>query len=169
MNCIPFEYSERTEYYREGGLHPVNIGDTINVRYQVHNKLGFGACSTVWLVEDLALKHFVSLKVLAADISAVSSELYVARHLKSLQEKPDSHPGREHVIRIYDTFIIQGPNGTHHSQDISEFNGDNLKDDDDSDDWEDNEHPPPNITKKAAAQAALGVAYLHKCGIVHGG
>ncbi|KAF9008441.1 kinase-like domain-containing protein [Cyathus striatus] len=168
-------YTERASYYREGGLHPVNIGDTINDRYQVHNKLGYGACSTIWLVEDLALKRFVSLKVLAADVSAVSSELYVARRLKSLQEKPDSHPGREHVIQIYDTFIIQGPNGIHHcvvtetlgitlAQDVSEFYGDGLQDDDD----EDNEHPPPNITKKAAAQVALGVAYLHRCGIVHG-
>ncbi|KAF9008447.1 hypothetical protein BDQ17DRAFT_1201719, partial [Cyathus striatus] len=105
---------ERASYYREGGLHPVNIWDTINDRYQVNNKLGFGACSTIWLVEDLTLKRFVSLKVLAADVSAVSSELHVEQHLKLQQGKQDSHPGRDHVIQIYDTFIIEGPNGTYH-------------------------------------------------------
>ncbi|KAF9008400.1 kinase-like domain-containing protein [Cyathus striatus] len=160
-------YTERASYYREGGLHPVDIGDTFNDRYKVHNKLGFGACSTIWLVEDLTLNRFASLKVIAADVSAVSSELYVARHLKLQQEKPGSHPGKEHVIQIYDTFIIEGPNGTHHCI-VAEILGITLAEDVTEIYGDDNNHFPPNITKKVAGQVALGVAYLHKCGIVHG-
>ncbi|KAF9008455.1 kinase-like domain-containing protein [Cyathus striatus] len=60
-----------------------------------------------------------------------------------------------------------GPNGTHHCiiteilgitlvEDVTEVYGDN------------NDHFLPNITKKVAGQVALGVVYLHKCGIVHG-
>ncbi|KAF8992542.1 kinase-like domain-containing protein [Cyathus striatus] len=160
-------YTERASYYREGGLHPINLGDTFNDRYKVHSKLGFGACSTIWLVEDLTLNRFASLKVLAADVSAMSSELYVARHLKLQQEKPDSHPGSEHVIRIYDTFIIEGPNGTHHCI-VTEILGITLAEDVTEVYGHNNDHFPPNITKKVAGQVALGVAYLHKCGIVHG-
>jgi len=38
---------EDLERYREGGFHPVHIGDRIHDRYQVSHKLGFGAFSTV--------------------------------------------------------------------------------------------------------------------------
>ena len=38
--------------YHPGGFHPVYIGDVFNDRYEVLNKLGYGAYSTVWLVRD---------------------------------------------------------------------------------------------------------------------
>ncbi|KAF8990020.1 kinase-like domain-containing protein [Cyathus striatus] len=99
---------------------------------------------------DLLLKCFSSLKVLSANSSANSSELSISQHLQQQQEKGDSHPGKDHVIRIFDTFIIQGPNGTHHSF----YRKNRFK-------------LPPDVTRKLAAQVALGVAYLHKCDIIH--
>ena len=39
--------------YRDGGIHPVCLGDSFqNDRYKVHHKLGWGGSSTVWLAED---------------------------------------------------------------------------------------------------------------------
>ncbi|KAF8982245.1 hypothetical protein BDQ17DRAFT_1262308 [Cyathus striatus] len=105
---------ECADHYYVGGFHPMNIGDTLNDRYHVINKLGFGSYSMVWLIEDLLLKCLTSLKVLSANSSANSSELSISQHLQQQQEKGDSHPGKDHVIRIFDTFIIQGPNGMHH-------------------------------------------------------
>ncbi|KAF8989285.1 kinase-like domain-containing protein [Cyathus striatus] len=167
MGYSPRPATESANYYREGGLHPINIGDTINERYHVRNKLGFGASSTIWLVEDLTLKRFASLKVIAADVSAVSSEIHIARRLKSQQEKPDSHPGKEHVMRIFDAFVVVGPNGTHHCI-VAEILGINLVEDVGEFYGDDKGHLPLDVSKRVAAQVALGVAYLHKCGIVHG-
>ncbi|KAF9008402.1 kinase-like domain-containing protein [Cyathus striatus] len=160
--------TELVNYYCEGGLHPVNIGDTFNNRYRVVNKLGFGANSTIWLVEDLSLNRFTSLKVVAADASSRSSEIDIVRHIKLQQEQNlVSHPGAEHVIKILDIFTILGPNGTHHCI-VTEILGTSLADDVEEFYGDFNDHFPPNVTKKVVTQVSLGVAYLHKCGIVHG-
>ena len=39
--------------YRPGGYHPIHIGDTLDGRYTVLHKLGWGSFSTVWAVLDL--------------------------------------------------------------------------------------------------------------------
>ncbi|KAF9008436.1 kinase-like domain-containing protein [Cyathus striatus] len=159
--------TERVNYYCKGGFHPVNIGDTFNDRYCVVKKLGFGAGSTIWLVEDLTSHCFVSLKVISAKISSGSSEMYISQYLMLQQEQKTSHPGREHVIRIFDTFVIQGPNGTHHCI-VTEFLGISLVDDVDDFYGYHKDHFPSEVTRKVAVQVSLGVAYLHSCGIVHG-
>ncbi|KAF8990019.1 kinase-like domain-containing protein [Cyathus striatus] len=161
---LPFD---SVEHYYVGGFHPIYVGDTFKDRYRVINKLGFGGYSTIWLVEDLLLKCFASLKVLSANSSANSSELSISRHLQQQQEKGDSHPGKDHVIRIFDTFVIQGPNGTHHCI-VTEILGINLNEKVEDFYGNNHDHFPPDVTKKLAAQVALGVAYLHKCGIIHG-
>ncbi|TKS77064.1 SRSF protein kinase 3 [Collichthys lucidus] len=46
------------------GYHPVQIGDTLNRRYQVVSKLGWGYFATVWLCLDLRLGLRVAVKVL---------------------------------------------------------------------------------------------------------
>ncbi|KAF9008446.1 kinase-like domain-containing protein [Cyathus striatus] len=137
-------------------------------RYRVVNKLGFGANSTIWLVEDLSLNRFSSLKAVAADASSRSSEIDIVRHLKLQQEQNlVSHPGAEHVIKILDIFTIVGPNGMHHCI-VTEILGTSLADDVEEFYGDFNDHFPPNVTKKVVTQVSLGVAYLHKCGIVHG-
>lgn len=47
------DIEEGSAAYRPGGFHPVYIGDIFNDRYEVLNKIGYGAYSTVWLVRDL--------------------------------------------------------------------------------------------------------------------
>jgi serine/threonine-protein kinase SRPK3 len=47
------EDEENLKYYREGGYHPVNIGDTFSDgRYTIIRKLGWGNVATVWLAKD---------------------------------------------------------------------------------------------------------------------
>lgn len=55
-HCIG-DIEEGRAAYRPKGFHPVYIGDVFHDRYQVLNKIGCGAYSTVWLVEDLEHKN----------------------------------------------------------------------------------------------------------------
>ena len=41
-----FNRGSQSHYY------PVRIGDTLNNKYQIISKLGYGTSSTVWLVRD---------------------------------------------------------------------------------------------------------------------
>ena len=50
-----FSEGEDVELYKEGGFHPVHLGDVLGERYRVCRKLGFGSSSTVWLAKDLRL------------------------------------------------------------------------------------------------------------------
>lgn len=44
---------EGCDAYHPGGFHPVYIGDIFHDRYRILNKIGYGAYSTVWLVQDV--------------------------------------------------------------------------------------------------------------------
>ncbi|KAF9007087.1 kinase-like domain-containing protein [Cyathus striatus] len=176
-NEYPFIIMERCfqpldiEYlmdYREGGFHPIDIGDTISDRYRIINKLGYGVWSTVWLAEDLTFGRFVSLKVLSSDASLFSNDLIVAYILlRAQQARPGNHPGKDHVVQIFDVFLIRGPSGIHQCI-VTEILGPALAENLECIFGKDKTHLPPNLAKKVAAQIALGVAYLHECGIAHG-
>ncbi|KAF8067644.1 kinase-like domain-containing protein [Lyophyllum atratum] len=156
---------ERVACYCKGGFHPVNINDIFYNRYRIVNKLGYGSYGTVWLVEDLSLKRLASLKVLTAEASAVSSEQNVIRHLRMQQQQNPLVPGAEYVMKVFDDFDIDGPNGTHRCI-VTELLGPHIGCD--LEDVYDDEQFPFEVRKKIAAQIARGVAYLHKCGVVHG-
>ncbi|KAF8994832.1 kinase-like domain-containing protein [Cyathus striatus] len=159
---------ESASQYGVGGFHPIYIGDIYNQgRYRIINKLGLGSYSTVWLVTDLHWNRFASLKVLSARSSAVSSELHISQHLQQQQAQPDSHPGKAHVTRIFDTFMIHGPNGTHHCI-VTELLGADINVLALPVNHVERFPFPLDAPRKVAAQVALGVAYLHKCGIIHG-
>ena len=45
--------AEPLDRYRDGGYHPVHLGDFYNGgRYKVLHKLGWGGYATVWLLFD---------------------------------------------------------------------------------------------------------------------
>lgn len=44
---------ERIPGYLASRYYPVRIGEVLRDRYQIVEKLGFGASSTVWLARDL--------------------------------------------------------------------------------------------------------------------
>ncbi|KAF7545128.1 hypothetical protein G7046_g9635 [Stylonectria norvegica] len=109
--------------YRKHGLHPVIIGDVLpkpctcashpekTPRYRIILKLGRGAFSTVWLARDLAHKRFVSVKIGVGTKSILRSN--EAEILASIHGGGFQKPGYDHIIDLFDDFIIEGPNGFH--------------------------------------------------------
>ncbi|POS80186.1 serine/threonine protein kinase [Diaporthe helianthi] len=84
------DLEEGADVYRPGGLHPVYKGDLCHDRYEVLSKIGFGVCSTVWLVRDRREqtedKKFRALKVLSAGCYGQGKELYERDILKHLRD-----------------------------------------------------------------------------------
>ncbi|KAK4870999.1 hypothetical protein LT330_000236 [Penicillium expansum] len=101
--------------YRPGGFHPVSLGDKFHDgQYTVYHKLGFGESATVWLAVDNTTwrdgAKWVALKILAAHIK----EPREIRNLQYLRDKSAGLPKRHSIVTMLDTFLIEGPNGTHH-------------------------------------------------------
>ncbi|MES1906958.1 MAG: hypothetical protein MHM6MM_000169 [Cercozoa sp. M6MM] len=131
---------EGTAGYRNGGYHPVRLGEVYNGRYVVERKLGWGHFSTVWLVSDLHAQRrgefpepmsgeaireraeqgdagdmqpfWLALKV------QKSAEHYTEAaedEIKLLRDaaKAASSPSENRVVRLYDHFTTSGVNGNH--------------------------------------------------------
>ncbi|TFK24551.1 kinase domain protein [Coprinopsis marcescibilis] len=97
-----------TRYY------PVRIGEVLASRYQVVGKVGFGATSTVWLARDLIGRRHIALKVFISSSSLHRDEQ--SRELTAyqrLERGPVSHPGRQAIRTLLDSFIVAGPDGEH--------------------------------------------------------
>jgi hypothetical protein len=166
MQWLTFGWPEDVEdlgSYCPGGFHPTHIGDQfLDGRYEVVHKLGSGSHSTVWLANDGLEIRYVALKILAAAASEESSEAKILRVLRS--GNPD-HPGRAYVSSMLDEFIINGPNGRHLCI-VSEAAGCSVAQSKEaSTTWK----FPANVARAISAQVLLGLAYIHSCGVVHGG
>lgn len=157
---------EQIDFYRTGGFHPIHIDDILNNHYRIINKLGYGAYATVWLAEDIHTGVCVALKVLASGVSK-DSELAILRHLKQSQLKVCTRSGAEVIVDFLDYFQIEGPNGTHQCI-VTEVLGPSLVADVEEV-FDGDDAYPIELAKKLVLQALRGVAYLHSCGIIHGG
>lgn len=152
--------------YRPGGYHPMMLRDELcDGRYLVVNKLGFGTFSTVWLAKDRSNDRYVALKILQAEASISCNEANILRHLEAHRTNMPSANGEDCVPTLLDTFHIDGPNGRHvclvsqpaacsiaYSRDISIV-------------WV----FPLQVARAIAAKVIMGVYYLHRSGVVHGG
>ncbi len=58
-----YSEDEGIEDYKKGGYHPVFIGEILNGRYVILQKLGWGHFSTVWLSKDIKYNTYVAIKV----------------------------------------------------------------------------------------------------------
>ncbi|KAJ5078446.1 hypothetical protein M0811_04771 [Anaeramoeba ignava] len=148
--------------YKYGGYHLVNIGDIIKRKYKVLCKIGWGAFSTVWACEDFEMKRYVAIKIVK---SAPEYTLAAQEEVKLLKKISDEDPkGEKHVVRLFDSFKIQGPNGTHICM-VFELLGDKnllglLK--------ENYLGIPMPIVKKLTKQILIALSHLHStCQIIH--
>ncbi len=49
--------------YKNGGYHPVHVGQVLLGRYVMIQKIGWGHFSTVWLVKDFKYETYAALKI----------------------------------------------------------------------------------------------------------
>ena len=158
------DYVENLEEYRSGGYHPIRLGDEFSDgRYHVIHKLGYGSYSTVWLARDRIERRYVSLKIIMAQESQLSLEAEIQNRLRCGDQY---HPGRPFVLSLLDEFYIDGPNGRHQCL-VTEVVGPSML----AVKSLAAEHDllPVEIARKITAQLALGLAYVHSCGVIHGG
>ncbi|KAK2773828.1 protein kinase domain-containing protein [Colletotrichum kahawae] len=162
------EPDERYWFYQKGFFHPVQLGDQLSDRrYTIINKLGNGSFSTVWLAHDEILGRKVAIKIACADAECERGELPTdeLEILERLRDNPGSHPGAEVIHPCLDSFMTQGPNGSHRCF-VSDPTCINL--------GQSKFRSEPywlfrlQVARALVAQLIQGVAFMHSKGIVHG-
>ncbi|PYI06038.1 serine protein kinase [Aspergillus sclerotiicarbonarius CBS 121057] len=163
----PFSYTSTVDAeplfrYQKGGYHPINLGDLLkNGRYKILHKLGWGGYSTVWAARDQKSEAYVSVKVCISEgeKDAGNNEIQVLNEMASIQPNP------QHVVRLFDDFRLEGPNGMHQCL-VSEILGPSVSD------IIDIHFPdgrlPGALAKNIAKQALHGIQTLHQRQIGHG-
>lgn len=126
------------------------------------HKLGFGSYSTVWLAKDLHTNRWVAIKIVVAEASRNSREGQILRHLRDAQV---DHPGKSCVSSMLDEFYTDGPNGRHLCLVSEPARCSITASKEASTNW----MFPMKVARAVAAQAILGLEYIHACGVVHGG
>lgn len=106
--------------------------------------------------------RYVSLKVITAKRSKMSLEIDVRNRLSRGDRH---HPGRRFVLSSLDDLYIDGPNGCHLCL-VSEVTGPSILGVRSA-----AEHEILSIetAQNITAQLALGLSYIHSCGLIHGG
>lgn len=153
---------EDVEKYVPGGYHPVDIGDRLGPagdshHYTILHKLGFGGFSTVWLARCSRDEHYYALKILTADLPQTQGKDMII-----LQGLKDDGFERSHVVKLYGSSEVTGPNGTHTCLVLPAL-GPSL----------DNQSAKSALASETryeiCHQIASGVATLHERNICHGG
>ena len=104
--------------------------------------------------------RYVALKFVVAKLTGKNNEVKIHHHLAA---RSGTHPGSDRVLAPLDRFEVEGPNGKH---DVLVFKvmGPQLSD---------MYNNCPSIIRQAikslAHQIALGISFLHDCGVVHAG
>ncbi|KAL8689620.1 MAG: hypothetical protein Q9218_004746 [Villophora microphyllina] len=109
---------ETMKGYNPKHLLPVRYGQSINERYTVISKLGYGGRSTVWLAHDTLRgqwqsNRYVALKICGnayASTEDAEHETNVCRHVTATNPK---HEGYPYVRTLLDSFAVIGPDGKH--------------------------------------------------------
>lgn len=153
---------ERLDYYRQGGYHPIRIGDTFQDRYRIVHKLGYGSYSTIWLARDEQMAKYVAIKVGTADYGSKEVELLSRISARAVENREF---GGNLIPTVLARFNIDGPNGTHpcfvttparcslvDAAEAANYSPFQL-----------------HVARSVSAQLAIAVAYIHKLGYVHGG
>ncbi|KAL5483406.1 hypothetical protein ACEPAI_8637 [Sanghuangporus weigelae] len=148
--------------YHLGGYHPTRIGDTLNGRYRIVQKLGWGEYSTVWLAHDLQTDEYRSVKILTS-VASVASKLRELEFLQHAAMCDPGHPGYSRVIRLLDHFRHSGPYGQHLCL-VKELLGESVHDLTGYS-TVNSVHPVP--AKSITRDILSGLDYLHKSGIIH--
>lgn len=161
------EDAERLELYQPGGYHPVKVDDLLHNHYRIVDKLGHGGYSTIWLARDEKVDRFVALKV-GISRSSLQREPDILRALheaKSSSQLPGAALDQTTCTplpRVFDTFEVRGPNGSHPCYTLTPAQG-SLKE------AKFSRLFPIGVARALAANLTTAVAFVHSRGFVHGG
>lgn len=108
----------------------------------------------------LSYSRYVALKFAVANLTGKKSEIAIHRHL---QARSGEHPGSDRVLALLDHFKVQGANGEHDVL-VLELIGPHLEAM-----FNDDPTPVQQTIRGLMHQVALGVSFLHHCGVVHAG
>ena len=97
---------------------------------------------------------------MVAELTGRNNEIKIHHHLAS---QSGAHPGSHRVLAPLDHFQVQGPNGEHDVL-VLPVLGPHLMDM-----FEEDPSIIHRATKSLAHQLALGISFLHGCGVVHAG
>ena len=173
---------EGIEDYKDGGYHPVFIGECLIGRYVVLQKLGWGHFSTVWLCKDLKFDTYVAIKLQKSashyleaafdEVEILQKAVKQAETKKWFDDLKRLDEGRKHrytkddcyTVQLLNAFIYQGPYGKHFCM-VFEILGVNLLEIIKRYKYK---GVPIDICRKISRQILIGLHYLHKhCGIIH--
>ncbi|KFZ07582.1 hypothetical protein V501_06315 [Pseudogymnoascus sp. VKM F-4519 (FW-2642)] len=155
---------ESLSRYRQGGYHPVTLGNTFNdSRYTVLHKLGWGGYSTVWLARDKKDNQWVSIKILTAKSGDKSRELV---NLHTLSSSSQEGLAAQYIVQLLDEFTHNGPNGTHKclvfellgptvAYIVEDFYGNDEK-------------LEPETILRISEQLLQATVFIHRAGLAHG-
>jgi len=161
--ALRIEQDEGRSGYKDGGYHPVAIGDTFKEkRYKVYSKVGWGHFSTVWKAKDNETGQFVALKIVR---SAWQYTEAARDEIKFLDKLASADKERKCCcMHLLDHFIHFGPNG-HHECMVFELLGSNLLD------LIRIYHYrgiPVRIVKYITKQILIALDFIHRvCGVIH--
>ncbi|CAD8102785.1 unnamed protein product [Paramecium primaurelia] len=171
---------EGIEDYKIGGYHPVHVGEVLQNRYVIIQKLGWGHFSTVWLCKDFKFDTYVAIKVqksaenyLEAAYDEVEILQKVAQNVtnqkwleKLKQYKPNQRLNRDdsHVVQLLNSFVYRGPYGCHFCM-VFEILGVNLLEIIKRFEYK---GVPMKLCRKIAKEVLIGLDFLHEqCGVIH--
>ncbi|KAE8347539.1 hypothetical protein BDV24DRAFT_147009 [Aspergillus arachidicola] len=148
------DIEEGRQVYRQGGFHPVYIGDVFEDRYKVLNKIGYGVYSTVWLVRDLepaqsGMEH---------QFRALKREI-----LTHLRDGDRDQIGYDYVCHLLDNFEHHGPNGTHVCL-VFELMGETLRS---FGAWFAESRLPNSVMRRCTIQLLLVLDFAHEYNVIH--
>ncbi|XP_026224432.1 SRSF protein kinase 3 [Anabas testudineus] len=156
--------SEDPREYCYGGYHPIQIGETLNRRYQVVSKLGWGYFSTVWLCLDLRLGRRVAVKVLKSGAGFTQAGQDELALLRCVSGPLSRHPSSQRIVQLLDEFKLAGINGVHMCL-VLELLGPDLRS------WQlcfGHSGLSQMWVKQILTQVLQGLDYLHtQCKIIH--
>ncbi|ODM22612.1 hypothetical protein SI65_00201 [Aspergillus cristatus] len=135
----------------------VGIGEVLNVRYRIIEKLGSGRYSTVWLARDQT--YYTAIKILDQDCYGGEHSIFELEILQRLRDGGPNHPGYRHVPILLDHFMYE-----RHMCLVMELMAEDMK----GFCFLFEEVKIPNvIMKRITKQLLLAVGYAHSLGIIH--
>ncbi|KAI1964450.1 hypothetical protein LOZ07_000921 [Ophidiomyces ophidiicola] len=117
--CGSIVEEDQNPDYNPKNFYPTRVGETIQGKYRIISKLGFGTSSTTWLAKDTSRRwrwqsnKYVALKITNSKIEdqkAAREEVQFFKHISNLYS---THAGSGLIRRFEESFEIQGPFGAH--------------------------------------------------------